>query len=182
MRAVLFLALLGLGGCSSALVVDRSIPAVQAGDYTLALSACESVPGGGMDVCRVKAGTEIDSVWTLYLPMKGKSVLGGEVDVYYRDVHRQYPILASVVQIPWKELLGSDVWLRAHDGEALALALVRWKTPEGLEEIVQFRGIAKIVVTPEGYTRLPMDSGLSAWGMNCEINYSTAGRSAVKCK
>ena len=167
--------------CSS-LVVDRSMPAVAAGDYTLAISACENVPGGGMDICRVRENTTIESVWKLIVPQGKNIVQGGEIDVYYRDVHRQYGVTGSVVEIPWRDFFSQERWTSDLDGEALALVLVRWKTPEGIEEVVKFRGIAKIVVTKEGYDRLPIDSGFAAWKTTCKVQYSTAGRGAVQCK
>lgn len=169
-----------LGGCA-AFVVDRSISAVEAGDSTLALSACGAVPGGGMDICRVTEGTVITSSWKLIVPA-GRSVLGGEVDVYYRDLHKQYPVTGSVIEIPWRDFFGSDTWSSPMDGEALALVLLRWKTPEGIEEIVKFRGIAKIVVTKAGYDRMPIDSGFGVWPTTCRIQYSTAGRGALSCQ
>ncbi len=171
-----------LVGCTT-IVIDRSLPAVEAGDYTIAMSAgCGAVPGLGMDVCHVRAGTKIEAVWNLAVPSGHKEILGGEVDVYYRDVHKSYGITGRVVSIPWKDFFGSDTWESSMDGEALALVLIRYKTPEGIEEIAKYRGIAKIVVTKEGYDRLPIDSGFGAFTSTCRIVYSTAGRSAMECK
>ena len=162
--------LLFMAACSS-FVVDRSMNAVDAGDYTLAISACEAVPGSGMDICRVREGTAIESSWKLIVP-QGKSVIeGGEVDVYYRDVHRQYAVQSSVIEIPWRDFFNQSTWTRDLDGEALALVLIRFKTPEDIEEVVKFRGIAKIVVTKAGYDRLPIDSGFAAWKSTCKVQY-----------
>jgi hypothetical protein len=155
---------------------------VEAGDYTLAGAACGSVPGHGMDVCRVREGAFIESSWKLILPAKGEGILGGEVDVYYRDVHHSYAVTDNVLEIPWRDFFGSDVWRREFDGEALALAVVRYKTPEGLEEEVKFRGIAKIIVTKAGYDRLPIDSGYVGWKKTCKVQYTTAGRGALECR
>lgn len=163
------------------MAIDPSIPAVQAGDYTIATSACGAVPGRGMDVCHVREGTRIESSWVMIVP-NGKGVIDGEVDVYYRDVHRHYPITDSIVQIPWAHFFQSEKWSTDMDGEALALVLVRYKDPQGIIEVAKFRGIAKIVVTKEGYDRLPLDSGFAAWKTVCKIQYSTAGRSAISCK
>lgn len=169
------------GGCA-AFIVDRSMGSVEAGDYTLAVSACEATPGRGMDVCHVREGAQIESSWKLIVPAQGKNILGGEVDVYYRDLHRQYAVTGTVVEIPWKDFFGKEKWDRSMDGEALALVLIRWKTPEGIEEIAKFRGIAKLIVTKEGYDRLPIDSGFAAWKTECKIQYSTAGRGALECR
>lgn len=175
---------LSFAGSCSGLVIDRSMEAVYAGDYTLAVSACGAVPGRGMDLCRVKEGADIASTWRLIVPAKSKKqVKGGEITVYYRDISKTYPIGAdSLVEIPWRDFFGAAKWTRDMDGEALALAEVRYVTPDGIEEIWRARGVAKIIVTRQGYDPLPLDSGFSAWGLTCKISYSTAGRSDVKCK
>ncbi len=181
MRKGLLIAILGaVLGCS-ALTLDPSIQAVDAGDYTLALSACDAVPGGGMDICRVTAGTKIESSWKMIVP-GSKKITGGEVNVYYRNIQKSYAISGPILEIPWSDFFGSDTWDASMDGEALALVLVKFKTPQGLEEIAQFRGIAKIVVTKSGYDRMPIDSGFAGWKTTCKIQYSTAGRGAISCK
>ena len=175
------MALLALCACSHGLVIDPSIPAVEAGDETLISSLCEAVPNGGMDVCHVKEGTAIQTGWKLVVP-DGFRVDGGEVDVYYRDIHKQYGVTKNVINIPFRDFFGSTTWGPQHDGEALALVLIRYRTDQGIQEIMKFRGIAKIVVTKPGYDRMPIDSGFAAWGTTCKVQYSTAGRSALKCK
>lgn len=173
---------LSLGGSCSGLVVDRSMNAVYAGDYTLVVSACGGTPGRGMDICRVKENAPISSSWQLIVPQtKSRRVKGGELTVYYRDISKTYAITGPVVQIPWKDFFGAPNWSRDMDGEAMALAEIRYVTDQGIEEIWRARGIAKIVVTRQGYDPLPIDSGFTAWGMTCKISYSTAGRSDVKC-
>lgn len=182
-RGILAMALLGsLLGCS-ALVLDTSTDAVGAGDYTLAGSACDAVPGGGMDICRVTSGTMIASAWTLVIP-NGSPIEGGEIDVYYRDVHKSYAAVAgqTMVQIPWKDFFGVPTWTADQDGEVEALLLIRWKDSSGVEQQTKFRGLAKIVVTAPGYDRLPIDSGFAAFSTDCKIQYSTAGRGVVSCK
>ena len=170
-------------GCSG-LIIDPSMQAVEAGDYTLAVSACANVPGGGMDICHVRAGTKIESSWKLFLPQKKNQTLGGEVDVYYRDTHYSFGFdkNTKILEIKWSEIMDSDTWSRDMDGEALALVLLRYVDENGIEEVVKFRGIAKIIVTQEGYDRLPIDSGFHTWGSTCKIQYSTAGRGAVSCR
>lgn len=185
LAAALFVASLGLAAtCSSGLVIDRSMQAVAAGDYTLAVSACGAVPGGGMDICRVKEGAPIESSWRLIVPAKTKKqIKGGELTVYYRDISKTYTIADKpLIEIPWRDFFGAATWQRSMDGEALALAQIRYVTPEGIEELFWARGIAKIVVTRQGYDPLPLDSGFAAWSTTCKISYSTAGRSVVKCK
>ena len=167
-------------GCS-ALVIDPSMDAVEAGDLTLALSACGATPGGGLDICRVTEGTRIESSWKLIIP-NGKRIVGGEVDIYYRDIHKTYGITGNILEIPWKDFFGVDTWGRDQDGQALALLLVRYVDDNGVESLIKFRGIAMIVVTKKGYDRLPIDSGFSTFRTVCKVQYSTAGRGAVSCK
>lgn len=165
-------------GCKS-LVMDSSLAAVDAGDYTLAVAACEGMPGRGADICRFKRGSEIASSWQVVLP-EGDRILGGEVEVTFRDVTRTYPVLGSLVSIPFKDILGTTHWEASHDGFALALATIRYQGRE-TEEVVRARGIAFIVVTDPGYDPLPIDSDTGVFKTKCEIQMSTAGRSALKC-
>lgn len=178
---LLLVALLSIAGCSG-LPKDLSMPAVEAGDYTLATSACLAAPGGGMDVCMVVEGTEISSEWVLIVPAKFSSVLSGEVNVFMRDIQRSYPANEKVIRIPWKDFFASSKWDTSMDGEALALVSIRYKDAQGIEETALFRGIAKLVVTKQGYARMPIDSGVAAWQTSCKIQYSTAGRSAISCQ
>lgn len=183
-RTLTITVLLGLlGGCAG-LSIDPSMTAVEARDLTL-ISTCSAVPSGGMDACYATEGDLIFSAWRLIVPA-GRDILGGEVDVYYRDLHKQYPLPqgSKVIEIPWRDFFNSDKWGPEHDGEVMALALVRWKDATGIEQILKLRGIAKIIVTKPGYDRIPVDSGFVAWKtkFTCTVAYSTAGRSAVKCE
>lgn len=177
---LLGIVLITMLGCTTPVVHDPSIDAFNAGDYTL-VSTCSAVPGKGMDTCLVTDGTPIESSWRLLVPT-GKDVLGGEVDVYSRSLHKQYPITGTVVEISWKEFFGATTWSTAMDSEVEALVLVRWKDPTGVVQTTKFRGLAKIIVTKIGYDRMPIDSGFANWGDTCEVQYSTAGRSALRCQ
>lgn len=180
MRRLLVFVLI-IMGCET-MVIDPSMNAVEAGDYTLALSACEGVPGRGMDICRVKEGQKIFSVWRMVVPVDmNHNFLGGEVVVYFRDISKTYAIQNAVIEIPWRDFFSQDTWAENMDGEFLALAALRYKDASGVEKILKGRGIAKIVVTKPGYDPLPLDSGFGAWNTTCKIQYSTAGRSAIKC-
>lgn len=177
-----FLAVLLLWGCAG-LITDSSIPAVDAGDYTLAMSACENTPGGGFDICRVVAGAPIQSSWKLVIP-KSKFIESWEVDVFYRDVAQSVHIegKAPLVEIPWSSFFKANTWDTSMNGEALALLTVSYREETGILKKVAFKGLAKIVVLAPGYTRLPIDSGAITWGANCKIRYTTSGRGAVECK
>lgn len=177
MRFLLLTGLL-LGACRSP--VDLSIKAVEAGDLTLIHSACESVPGRGVDVCRVKEGQPIEASWILIIP-EGRRILGGEIKVFWKDIVKSYAVAGSVVTIPWKDIIGQEVWDMEHRSQALALGEIRYKTNEGLEETVAVRGQAVILVLKDGYSPLPIDSGLAAFSTTCKVEYSTSGRSAIKC-
>lgn len=169
-------------GCNALpYVSDASIGAVEAGDYTIAMSACEAAPGNGMDICRVVEGQAITQSWVMVLPVDRKNV-GGEVVVFYKGVEKSYGVTGRTLVISWKDFLGSPTWKREHDGEALALASIRYLNATGIEEQLLLRGIAKLVVVKPSYTRLPIDSSLQSWQSDCKIQYSSSGRSAVSCK
>lgn len=155
--------------------------AYSAGDYTLIASACSAVPGRGMDVCQVTDGTPIASAWKMIVP-DGMAVQGGEVDVYYKDIHKSYPVIGNIIQISWSDFFGMKTWDSTLDGEVEALATVSWKDNTDIVKTTEFRGLAKIIVTKAGYNRMPIDSGFQAWSSACRVQYSTAGRSAIKCQ
>lgn len=161
--------------------IDRSLDALASGDYTLVLSACGATPGKGFDVCNVVEGTRIESSWKIFVP-RGTNIKGGEVQVFYRDIKKTYAVTSGIVEIPWMDFFERTLWRSDMDGEVMALVQIRWMSPLGIEEITQYRGMAKIVVTKTGYSRIPIDSNQAAWGTNCKIQYSTAGRSVVECK
>lgn len=178
---MLFLAALVFAAACAHLVIDKSPDAFASGDYTL-VSACSAVPSGGLDACYGTEGTKISSAWNMVLPKKSGTVLGTDIDVYYRDIHKAYSASGMVLTIPWADFFGTDTWGPQHDGVAMALAKVRWQDENGLEKVLLFRGYAKLIITKPGYARMPIDSGFAAFGATCKIQYSTAGRSAVSCK
>lgn len=179
-RPLIFLTLLVVIGCSG-VVIDPGPDAFSAGDLTLIHSVCEGVPGRGLDSCLVTEGTDISSTWNIVVPA-GKTVVGGEVDVYYRDLTKAYNVDSSLVQIPWADFFGAKTWSKDHDGEVMALLTIRWKDDTGVINTTFYRGLAKIIVTAPGYTRLPIDSGLAEWGTTCTVSYSTSGRSSLRCQ
>lgn len=183
--------LLGLTGCSgSSLVMDRSSEAMASDDMTL-ISSCQATPGSqiglssGVDSCRFTDGDTVAGNWIIIAPSppNAKKVTGGTVDIYYRDLHKSYSVHDWVISIPFHEMLGINKWSKKFDeGVVEALVTVNWSDNAEIQQVTQYRGIAVIIVTAQGYTRMPIDSGNYSWGASCKVQYSTAGRSAVVCK
>lgn len=153
---------------------------MEAGDFTLASSACDKSINMGIDACFVTDGDPIVSDWKLIVPFD-KTIVAGEVDVYFKDKRKQYKIEDNVIKIDWSDFFGSTNWDKSMDGEALALVMVQYEH-NGVKEIAKFRGIAKLVVAKKGYDRMPVGSGFQQWVTDCHIEYSTSGRSAIDCK
>ena len=164
----------------STLVIDPSMSAVEANDYTLMQSICEAAPGRGVDVCRAKEGTLISSDWVIVLP-NGSRVKGGEVTVQYRDLTKVYPITGPSISIPLKDLMGHDSWKKEDEGTAVVWAKVIFDSGTGLDSFIA-RGFGFFIVTDSSYDPMPIDSGFSAFQTDCKFQYSTSGRSASKCK
>lgn len=179
----LIAALLGLAlqGCKT-IPVDP-FPSAFGSDLTLAISACAGMPGRGADICRVQAGSQVESVWRVVLP-KHEAILGGEVAVFFKDISRTYAVEKGqmVVDIPWKDLVAGPLWEAKDEGEALALAKLRYTNAQGIEELIRAKGLAILLVNPKGYEPMPIDSGFAAFEGTCRVQYSTAGRSAIECK
>jgi hypothetical protein len=180
-RALTILAVLTIVACST-VVMDTSSSPVEAGDKTLVLSACQGTPVAGFDACRVKEGQAVDSVWRLFFPVPSGNVTGGEVQVNFKDVVKSYAITGPLLEIPWADFFEDKVWRLSYNGIALALAVVRYKDKEGIEETVRARGEARVLVLKEGYDPMPIGSPFGTFKTKCVIEYSTAGRSAVKCE
>lgn len=186
--SVLFLFMVGCSG--SSITMDRSTNAFDAGDLTL-VSSCVSAPGNefgvasGVDSCRFTVNDTVAGNWILIAPPpKGaKKVSGGTVDVYYLDKHKSYAVKDWVIPISFSDFLGINKWTKAFDESILeALVTINWSDNENVQHIAQYRGIAVLLVTTQGYERMPIDSGNAAWGANCKVQYSPQGRSAVQCK
>lgn len=182
-----------IAACQS-LVMDRSVEPVLANDKTLALSACQPTAEVGFSACRVQEGTAIGSVWRLYFPVSpDKSIAGGEVTVYFNDVPKSYAITGPLLEIPWADFFQDKTWKHEYDGTASALAVVRYKDQEGIEETVKAVGEARVMVIKAGYDPMPIHSAFATFETVCKIKkedgskseclieYSTVGRSAVEC-
>lgn len=178
------------GGCSHGVVIDTSQDAFAAGDMTMS-SSCESAPGdklglaSGVDSCRFTDGDKMQSSWNLVAP-KPKSALqvtGGTIDIYYRDVHRSYPISDWLIPIPFKDIFNTEAW-SADQNQVMVEALItlNWIDNQNIAQVTRYRGFALVLVLKQGYERLPIDSGNAAWGTTCKVQYSTAGRGAIKCQ
>lgn len=182
----LFGLVLGLvGGCSlSPLIIDASTDAFAAGDLTL-INSCQAAPSAGFDSCRFTVGDTVASSWTLIAPKPGtaQQVTGGTVDLYYKDLHKSYPVTGWTISIPWTDFLSLKTWTSAYDeGVVEALVTLNWIDNEKINQVTKYRGVVLLLVTAAGYDRLPIDSGNAAWGATCKVQYSTAGRSAVSCQ
>ncbi len=171
-------------GCGS-LVMDKSADAFTSGDFTL-ISACQTVPGRGVDSCQFSEGDDIKSAWRLVIPppKSAAQVIGETVDVYFKDLHKSYTGNGTwVTEIPWADFLGVSKWSKEENkGIVEALVTMNWVDNQGVNQVTQYRGLAVLFVTAPGYERMPIDSGNAAWGTTCKINLSTAGRSALDCK
>lgn len=166
------------GGCK-AIVIDTSMQAIAANDKTLIHSACHAAPGQGLDVCRVVEGAPIEQKWVMVVPHAPKFI-AGEIRVRYKDVVKTYPVTSDVVIVPWKDFIGHETWQLDDEAPAQALGVFRYEGETG-EVFVDVLGMAYLIVLQKGYSPMPIDSGLSAWKTKCEIAYSTAGRSAIRC-
>lgn len=173
------LGLLALASCRGRLVLDPSPQAAEAGDFTLAVSACEAMPGRGADICRVTAGTKISSVWRVIFPW-GDHIRGGELVAHFRDVTKTYAVKGQALEIPFSDFYGHDIWDSSDDGEILLVGKLRYF--DGTSERQWWaRGIALVIVTLPEYSVLPIDSGYAGMKTRCKIQYTTAARSAIKC-
>lgn len=184
MRFGFMLLLAALLGCNTT-PIDLMIPAVEAGDSTLvnALSGgpCAGLPVQGVDACRVKIGSSIDTTWQLVVPAS-KRVKRGQVTVYWKDASKSYALTGNVTNVPLRDLIGHSTWARADRGIMTALAELEYEDSEGVMRVVRAEAMAVLMPLAASYDPLPFGSGLGAWGAKCEVEYSTAGRSALKCK
>lgn len=179
-RYAIVLALATLASCKS-IVLDPSISAIQAGDYTLALSGCSAHPGQGADTCRVKIGEPVSAEWAVIVPF-GDFFETGELLIRYKDIEKTYAITSKVVKGAWRDIIDHEVWQSTDSGIALLLAELRFRDPQGVVRLVQARGILFLVPTSTVYEVMPIDSGFAGFKTICKVQYSTAGRSAIECK
>lgn len=173
-------ALLLLSSCTS-FRKDSSPKAIDSGDKTLVHSACSSAPSQGLDICRVVQGAAISQSWIMILPVR-KGLRSGEVRVRYKDQLKTYAINpdTAVFILPWREIIGHDVWELSDEAPAQALAKLEYENFPGLT-FVDIMGVAFVVVLKRGYSPMPIDSGAEYFTTDCKIEYSTAGRSAILC-
>lgn len=178
-----------VGGCSS-LAIDSSTDAFAAKDLTL-VSSCQATPGqqlslaSGVDSCHFTVGDTVAGSWTLIAPPPGSAnkVTSGTVDVYFKDLHKSYPISSWTIPIDFASFLGISQWSTDLDeGVVEALVTLNWSDNEGIMHVTKYRSIAVLIVTASGYDRMPIDSGNQAWGATCKAQFSTTGRSAIQCQ
>lgn len=190
-KLLLIMVLLLVGCASTPLPIDTSQNAFASKDLTL-IHSCVSSPNNeeiflakGVDSCHFTVGDLATGRWVVMAPppKAEKNVTGGTVDLYYRDLHKSYPVVDWTVSIPFADFLGIKVWDAKFDEAIIEADLtVNWVDNVGLANVSKYRGIIILIVTQSGYEVMPIDSGNSAWGTECKVQYSTAGRSALSCK
>lgn len=179
-----------IGGCSHGVVIDTSQEAFAAGDMTLSTS-CQSAPSdkfglsSGLDLCRFSEGDKISSSWVLIAPKPKAAiqVTGGTIDIFFKDIHRSYPISDWTIPIPFHDIFNAEAW-DSNENQVMVEALVtlNWVDNQQISQVSLYRGFALILIMKQGYGRMPIDSGNAAWGSTCKVQYSTAGRGAIKCQ
>lgn len=168
------------GWACTSIVVDPSPNAVASNDYTLAMSICHAAPGLGVDVCRAKEGSPISSEWVVALP-DGHN--GGQAVVQYRDVTLSYGIENGQTQlnIPLKDLMGHATWSKDDSGTSVLFVNLLFDGGTGTMTS-KARGFAFFIITSNDYDPLPINSPYGVGQVDCKIQYSTSGRSAIDCK
>lgn len=172
-----------LTACTSPSLIptDTSMEATEARDKTLVMSACETAPSRGMDVCRFVEGSSITSKWTLIMPWEHST--RGTVRVRYRDRVMSYEVSGPTLDIYWADVMGAKVWQREHDGLVQALGEVTFTDWNGSVVSTKVLGYAYVIILKPGYTPLYIDSGdvHPFKTSRCVVIYTEKGRSQVQC-
>lgn len=174
---------LWLTACTSPSLIptDTSMDAVEARDKTLVMSACETAPSRGLDICRYVEGSKIEGKWTLIMPWEHST--RGTVRIRYRDRVMSYEVSGPTIDIYWSDVVGSKIWQRQHDGLIQALGEVTFTDWNGAVVTTKVLGYAYIVILKPGYTPLYIDSGEvhPFKTTRCVVIYSEKGRSQIQC-
>lgn len=174
---------LGTLGCTTPSLIpsDISMAAVDANDKTLVMSACETAPSRGLDICRYVEGSKIESKWTIIMPWEHSTT--GTVRIRYRDTVKIYDVSGPVLDIYWSDIVGSQTWTPAQDGLVQALGTVQFTDWNGAVVTTKVLGYAYLVILKPGYTPLNIDSNnvQAMKTTRCELIYTEKGRSQIHC-
>jgi len=170
-----------LMGCQTINRDKSPTTAIDAGDKSLIHSACHAGPTVGFDICKVHEGRKIKEVWKLIVPFDNR-VDYGAIRVQWKNKVKTYRIKSVVVSIPFRDIIGENVWKKDHEAPIQAQVGLKLKNSNGESQWVDLLGYAFPIVLTESYKPFFMDSGDQYFETRCKIQYTTAGRSDIRCK
>ncbi len=181
-RIAALLAVLVLAGCAATLPLplDPATTAAVGGDVTMIQSACGEQLGHGYDVCRVTEGADVSETWTFAFPW-APGFVDGDLNIEYLGQTHMFKITGPSMDIQWRVLTGGDKWTVEHAKPAQARAALRFDAADGAHW-VDLLGFAFPVVLKKGYAPLPFGSGIKISDLACTVQYSSAGRSVIRCQ
>lgn len=182
--SLLCLLLLGLVlvGCQHGpFFTDTGMSAADGNDKTLILSACESSLGRGIDICRFVEGSEIKSKLAVVLPWNTDTAISGTVRIRYKDTLRMVMVKDAVLELDWRDILGSHVWKEEHDGPVQISATLKFHNFNH-EQTIKVLGYVYLIVLKQGYSPLPLYPKTPYSRNTCEINYNEQGSSSLICR
>lgn len=176
------LAIFTFSGCKS-IPIDTFPPAAASGVPTLIIKGCESV-SKGLTGCWVKEESFIEQTVSVYLPTHDR-VLGGELTISLHDSEKTFGVKKNQnwVKIPLSTLFQHSDWQKDDRGVALMTATLRYMNAEDIETIWKAFGYLHLIVEPKNFVGGAVDSGFMFFkdDFECQVAYSTAGRSGLQC-
>lgn len=172
---VFLLALLVLSACASTPVSTPTMSAVDGNDQTLFHSPCEKTLGRGVEVCRVVNASKITSSWRINIPITANHMGTASIRLRSGDRLLTFSTREDHIDIPWKDIVDSPVWMMDHDRPYQAAVTVKYDDGS----VTRLLGHALILVLRIGYTPLNMSD--SAPESYCVIKTDDVGRSAWEC-
>jgi len=162
-------------GCQSPVLVgDISPKAITSNDKTLAMNACSTSIDRGVQVCRVKQDSQIETLLHLLIPWF-KDSIGAEIIIRHQDRVKTYQVEGSQFTVNWSDFFESGYWQGPHDGLVQILT-----TTTGESYTTRALGYVYFIVLGEGYNPAPVLSKEKR-GEMCKIFYTTGGRSSMYC-
>ncbi len=116
--------------------------------------ACETSLGRGIDACRFMEGSGIEAVWQVHLPPGARH----EVRIRFKDRVTQVTSKESTLRLPWKEIVGSDIWFREHDGPVQLLSTTYSRGGEKTLGLAT----AHLIILKPGYNPVPVNAPVQA--------------------